>query len=407
MIVSILQSNLDAALDAVSRVTGGRTVLPVTACVLLRADADGWLTLTGTNLEQTVVASAGAKVTVEGMALVNARMLAQLVGGLPNDRVDLTLTPKGLEIKCARSALRLAVSNPEDMPPVPTLSAGAEARSLTLDPDVLRDAIRRTAFAAATKDDRPVLTGLSFEAKAGGSALVIATADGFRLNVLTIGLTDVVQDGISAIIPAATMTELSRLLAAAKQTEPVTITMDRNRVAFELHTVTLYGQLIQGTFPTVSQLIPKTRAVRLVLHAPDLLAAVRTAAVFVESTVWLMAVAADTLHVRGASDVTGDGMVALDAVTAPGDEGNLPLSVALKANQLNDALGAVGAGKTAIDWSTPSSPVVLRPVNDDGTIQGNYIQVLMPMFSQELSNAVNDALAALQANVNTPALVTA
>lgn len=371
MILSILQSNLDTALSMAVRIAG-RTGLPITQSVLLRA-ADGRLHVTATNLEMSITATVAAKVEQDGTALVDAATLHRLISGLPNDRVDVTATARGIEIKCARSRLRLSVGDPEDFPPTPTLVGEPVA---LLDPEALRGAIRRVAFAALGDGTRPVLGGVHVEG--GGAELHLAAGDGHRLNWLTLTLSEPMAERVSAIVPAKTMGELARLLD--KEDKPVAITVDRNKgcIRFALTNTTLTSQLIAGTFPNFRQVLPVSRRSRLVVDTADLAQAVRTSAVFSRSEtnakVRMVAPTEIDLWVSGTSETTGDGQVMVDCVT----EGEPAARMAMNGSQVIDALGAIGNGKVALDWSGEGVPVVLRSYAD-GVALEDFVQVLMPL----------------------------
>lgn len=88
MRVSCLQENLAKGLSIVGRAVSTRSTLPVLGNVLLATD-NGRLKLSATNLEIVITCWIGAKVEDEGSITVPARTLSDLVGALPQERVDL------------------------------------------------------------------------------------------------------------------------------------------------------------------------------------------------------------------------------------------------------------------------------------------------------------------------------
>ena len=91
MKLSVMQENLARGLSLVSRAVSSRTTLPVLANVLLRTQ-DGGLRLTATNLEIGITAWVPGKIEAEGALTVPARLLTDVVGGLPaGERVDLEI----------------------------------------------------------------------------------------------------------------------------------------------------------------------------------------------------------------------------------------------------------------------------------------------------------------------------
>ena len=93
MKLSCLRENLDYGLGVVGRAVATRTTLPITNNVLL-ATEQGQLKLAATNLEMAVSCWIGAKVGEEGAITVPARLLTDFISSLPNEKVNITLSPQ-------------------------------------------------------------------------------------------------------------------------------------------------------------------------------------------------------------------------------------------------------------------------------------------------------------------------
>ena len=180
MKVTVAQENLNRGLGVVGRAVPARSTLPQAQHVLLATD-EGRLKLVATDLSIAISCWIGATAEADGAVTVPARLLTDFVASLPNEKIDLTVGERGkqLQITCARNEATMAGMDAGDFPPVPSVSDGL---SLKLDTKSLRKAINRVAFAAATDDTRPVLTGIHTLAE--GNKLTLAAADGFRLAVL-------------------------------------------------------------------------------------------------------------------------------------------------------------------------------------------------------------------------------
>jgi DNA polymerase-3 subunit beta len=152
----------------------------------------------------------GAKVEDEGAITVPARLLADFIGSLPAEKVNISLSPqtKTLGMKCARFEARISGVDAKDFPPIPKVEGGITTK---VEVEVLRQGISQVVFAAATEESRPVLTGV--DAKFEGSTATLAAADGFRLAVYKMPLAEAVSQKTEVIIPARTMAELNRLIA--------------------------------------------------------------------------------------------------------------------------------------------------------------------------------------------------
>ena len=376
MKLSCLQENLSKALGIVGRAVATRTTLPITTNILL-ATEDGRLKLAATNLEIAITQWIGARVEDEGAITVPARLLSEFDNSLPNDRIDIELLPKqrSLQFKCARSEARISGIDADEFPPIPDIDQGV---SVQVDPDALKRVISRVAFAAATEDSRPVLTGVN--AVLEGSTLTLAAADGYRLSVDRAPLVGNVSEKVTVIIPARALNEVTRLIGETKEPVTITVSQTKSQILFKADNVRLTSQLIQGTFPNYSQLIPSEHATRTTIDIDQFLRATRGAAIFARDASGIVRLqvaagegaAAGKLTVSARAEELGDDSSDVDAKVV-GQEAK----IAFNAKYLTDILGVLGKGEIVMETNNPSSPGLFRPASDP-----NFLHVVMPMYVQ-------------------------
>ena len=275
MKVTCLQENLARGLGIVGRAVALRSTLPITSNVLI-ATEHGRIKLAATNLDIALSCWIGGQIEDEGAITVPARLLQDFVNSLPAEKIDLSLAPRSKQLKlvCARNEATIGGMDADDFPPIPAV----EGDTFELDAKILREAITQVVFSAATDDSRPVLTGVDLVVE--GDILTLAAADGFRLAVRTLKLKKKVAEKQEVIVPAKALAELNRLLQ--DQEEPIQMTFNKNKtqVMFRLKDVELVAQLIQGTFPDYSRLIPKDWGSRAVVEVRDFLQETKIAAIF-------------------------------------------------------------------------------------------------------------------------------
>jgi len=381
MKITCLQENLSRGLAVVGRAVANRATLPVIHNVLLNVD-QSMLKLSATNLEIAMTTWVGAKIDEEGSITVPARLLSEFVNSLPNDPINLQLDEGSglLEISSGSSKAHINITDASEFPPIPTVDDGVAAE---VDPFVLRSAITRVAFAAATEESRPVLTGV--ELKLDESKFTMAAADGFRLAVHHGALLKPVPEEMSVIIPARTMNELNRLISDREEPVEILMTPAKGQVMFRIRggdTVEIVSQLLQGTFPNYEQLIPQSYTTRAVMDLPTVLRAARTASIFARDgsniiRMHLMPAEADTeppkVEISARSEEVGDNEDTVDLDEIEGEEGK----IAFNSRYLLDVLSVLEKGKIALETPTSSSPGVFKP-----TASEDYIHVVMPMFVQ-------------------------
>jgi len=382
MKVSCLQENLSRGLSIVGRAVAGRATLPVTQNVLLETDRS-MLKLSATNLEIAITTWIGAMIDEEGAITVPARLLSEFVNSLPSDRVDLDVAEDSslLQFVCGRDKARIHGVAASEFPPIPRVTEGVAAR---VDSQEFKRAISRVAFAAASEESRPVLTGI--EAKLNGDRFTLAAADGFRLAVQHGTLAAAVEEEIGVIIPARTMNELSRLLTDQDDTVEIMMVPARSQIMFKTGGVEVVSQLVQGTFPNYEQLIPNKYDTRCTFDSQRLLRVTRSAAIFARdgsNIIRLQLVprpeeaeeteAPGTATISGRSEEVGENQTALDMMDIEGEEAK----IAFNSRYLQEVLGVLERGNVALETTSSSSPGVFKPTDDE-----NYVHVVMPMFVQ-------------------------
>jgi DNA polymerase III subunit beta len=377
MKVSCLQENLSKGLSLVSRAVAARSTLPVLGNILLATD-NGQLRLSATNLELGITCWIGAKIEEEGSTTVPAKTLVDLVNTLPQDKVEMKLTARTqtLNITCGRVHANLKGIDAQEFPLIPPADLDT---AIQLNVEDLREMINQVAFAAATDEVRPILTGVL--ARIDGGQVTLAAADGFRLSVRTAQLSTPTQDPINAIIPARALAELGRVISAES---PVFMCLPpgRGQVIFHHDTVEVVSQLIEGNFPDYTNIIPKRYKTRTVLSTAEFRKACKTSDIFAREaahTARLKIKPGGELEpghvvISATAAETGDNVSELDATMDGDGEPIEPMEIAFNVKYLVDVLNVIDSPNVALETSTPASPGVIRPVGRE-----DFLYVVMPM----------------------------
>ncbi len=363
-----MQEHLARGLSIVSRAVSSRSTLPVLANVLLKTE-DGGLKLTATNLEIGITYWVPGKIETDGATTVPAKLLTDLVNSLPaGDKVDLELgAGESLHLRSGRFETHIKGIEAEEFPAIQT---AGERPTTRVAQNVLRRALNETAFAAASDEARPILTGVL--ARFEGNQLTLAAADNYRIAVKTIEVLDAVPE-TSVVIPARALNELARVLADVDDPVEIVLASGRNQVLFHLDGIDLVSRLIDGQFPNYQQVVPKEHTTRAVLDREELLRAVRPAALIAHES-------ANIVKLQIGAD--GEAGITVSANAEVGDhvgqveaavEGD-GTTIAFNARYLADVLTNVDADQFALELNGPLSPGVFKPVGDD-----HYIHVVMPV----------------------------
>ena len=373
MRISCLQENLRRGLGVVSHAVAGKSTLPVLSNVLLSTD-NGRLRLAATNLEIGITHWIGAKVEEDGAITIPAKLLNDVVSGLPNDRVTMTLDARTqtLKIECGRFVSNVKGIEADEFPTIPSFEGSTP--TATIPPALLREAIEQVAFAAANDDSRPVLTGVLLRIR--DHQAILAAADGFRLATRTLSLPEV-DATLESIIPARSLSELARIIGDSDQPVALTITPAGSQVLFHTENTELISRLIEGKFPDFERIIPAQFDTRTVLETSDVAKAVKLASFFASASQNVVKFTIESggdlkpgkLVISSNAAEVGDNRGEVDG-SVHGEGGQIALNV----KYLSEALNAIKTAQVAVETQTAQSPAVLKPVGQDG-----YVHIIMPM----------------------------
>ena len=376
MKLSCLQGNLSKGLGVVSRAVATRSTLPITQNILLTAEQSR-LKLEATNLEMATTSWISAKVEEEGTITIPARLLIDFVNSLPDELIEINLPTDShiLKLESGRSKAHINGIDSNDFPPIPQINEGTTVK---IGVGALRDAIVQVVFGAATEETRPALTGINAEFE--GDKLVLAAADGFRLAVHTATLDTPVDEKITVIIPARTLSEVNRLLGDQEEPVEIIINKQKSQVLFHLKDADLVSQIIQGSFPDYSQVIPQSYDTRAILDIDQFQKATKMSSIFARDASGIIRLVVTPgpelktgkVTISAQAEEVGGNVTEIDA-RVEGDTANIAFNV----KYLNEVLAVIRQSEVALEVTTTSSPGVIRPLGVD-----NYVHVIMPMFVQ-------------------------
>ncbi|MBW1902531.1 MAG: DNA polymerase III subunit beta [Deltaproteobacteria bacterium] len=372
MKLTCLQENLSRGLNIVGKAVSTRSTLPVLGNVLLATDQSR-LKLAATNLELGINCWIGARIEEKGAITLPARTLVDMVNAFTAEKVsmELNVRSKSLRLTCGRSEANIKGIDAEEFPLIPE----SEPDGVEIPSGAFGEMITKTAFAAATDESRPILTGVLV--KFDGERVTMAAADGFRLSVAYSRLGSPVDEPFTLIIPANSLKELNRICGDQEQPIRLTLPAGRGQVIFAIKDVDLVSQLIDGAFPDYDQIIPTSHATRTVVATSEMLAACKAADIIAREaahTARIRILPDDELTpghmvVAAMSAETGDNETEIDALV-DGD----PVEVAFNVRYLNEVLSVIETPQVAVETVSESNPGVIRPVGND-----DFVHVIMPM----------------------------
>ena len=263
------QSNFLEALSAVQSVVGSHATMPILSNVLIEAKGED-LTFTTTDLDLTTRYTCKAEIAEEGAVTLPVKRLLSIVRVLSNQIVEISSDPKqenAVRMTCGSYRGKFVCIDAKDFPPI----VEAEGTAFKVPQATFKEMLRKTSYAAATDDSRPILTGvlLSF---ADGKATAVAT-DSRRLALFWTEVEFPPDNAKDVVLPARTVSELLRSLGDEGD---VRISVKEGaQVVFEYGTRFLASKLMGGNYPDYKRVVFSNCDNKIKVNREELLAVLR------------------------------------------------------------------------------------------------------------------------------------
>lgn len=350
-----LTKAVSIATRAVSRLFDEKNI---TACILFEAK-DNILTLKATDISLSIKAQIPVLVSEAGSCAVPAKSLYDIISKFPDSDIDFKLSGKNkIDLKCQNSKVQLNVVKEDDFP---DFYEPDDTKQVKLPQKDLRDMIDTTIFAAATaSDDKPILTGLYFDAEPG--YLTLVGVDGYRMAVKKC---EAICDGeVSCIVPARALREISRSLNDSE--ENVKIVIDEAMATFERPGLKIYSRLIEGEYLNYKKLIPTEFLTSTSIKTEALREAIERAQVLARDGNNVVALKIDEsqMNITSKSEL---GSIDEDIDVVTRGEG---IRIGFNTKYLLDVLKNIPEVDSELKFNTPITPCVIKK---DGHMSYTYL----------------------------------
>jgi DNA polymerase-3 subunit beta len=371
MEISISRADLLRELTATQSVVERKTTIPILSNFLLEADAEK-LTITATDLDQSIRTSAVAKVKKPGACTIPARKLYDYIKLLPDGDISIKLQENHwVQIRAGRSNTKMVGMARANYPQVPEF---VEAGLIKFPASVFKALIARTIFAISNEESRYTLNGALLILKAESLAMV--ATDGHRLSfVEKVGEN---YEGVSGekriLIPRKALSELQSLLANT-EAEIVEFSDDEHTLFFRLGQRVLTSRKLTGQFPNYEAVLPRDNTKFVVVRTSDLSASIQRVAQFADerSGAVKLRLEQNELKISSSSTEAGESE---DTIETPYTHD--AIVVGFNSTYILDFLKAIGSeGEVRLEFKDAQSAGQMRP--EDPESEYKYRYILMPM----------------------------
>jgi DNA polymerase-3 subunit beta len=370
--ITVSRAELLRELTAAQSVVERKTTIPILSNFLFEATEDGRLTISATDLDQSLRTSCAAKVKKSGACTIPARKLFDYIKLLPEGEISIKLMDNHwVQIRAGRSNTKMVGMARANFPQIPEFPSTG---SYKISVPSLKNMVSKTIFAISNEESRYTLNGALLVLKAESMAMV--ATDGHRLaHVEKLGET---LEGISGekktLIPRKALAELSSLLGSS-DAETMDFADDDSTLFFKVGGRVLTSRKLTGQFPNYEAVLPRDNNKFVIVRSEDLMASIQRVAQFADERSGAIKIRLEQNELKLSSSSTDSGE-SEDTIETPYNYD--PLVVGFNSQYLIDFLKAIGnTGEVRLEFKDAQSAGQMRP--EDGNEDVKYRYILMPM----------------------------
>ena len=375
----VSKTAIEMAVKNICRVINPKNALPILGDILCMVDEQQQtITMTGSDSEAWL----HYKVQLQeceggGSFCIGADLLRDALAELPEQPVTILATTESdmkfrLQHETGETELPLEAS---DEYPTPRWFEAGERTEWTLQTGMVKRVLKRSMFATANDDLRPVMNGVYFDQVDGTLNIVASNGHVLIRNAEQVENTD------GAFIMTKKAANLLPTLLDGGD-EECKVEFDERLVSIECGLMTFVFLMVSGKYPNYMSVIPQDAPYSLQADRQALLKAVRNVAHFTNSSSRLV-----RLDISSNQNMTLYGED-FDFSTQANDRIDIDYSdakdmtIGVKADSIIEELSRIVEKTVSIHFTDPSRAVTIVPV--DPLYQGEEItMLLMPMLVKD------------------------
>lgn len=366
------QDTLAKYLNIISRVVSSKPGLPILNNVQFETDK-GKLIMAATDLEIGINTWIGADVKSEGKTTVPAKQLTEFVTSIPSETINVELDNQVFNISTTNNSASFNTMSAEDFPAIATVTDSKPLFKIAK--DELVKAVNRVAFASATDDIKPVLTGVLLEVS--GENLSFVGTDGLRLSREIIKLSSSSEKDVNILVPVKALLELSHIVSDLGEEDSIEVYLieEKNQILFRYSDVDLVSRLIDGQFPEYRQIIPTGFKTKCSVSKTEFLNSLKVTNIIAKSVLGnkiILDIDSESNKIILSATQTDLGS---NKSTFEGRIEGDNLKIAFSSRLLSDILSHIDSDEITFECSETVKPGVFKVTDDP-----DFVHLVMPMM---------------------------
>ncbi|MDD2504955.1 MAG: DNA polymerase III subunit beta [Bacilli bacterium] len=359
----IERNEILGSLTNVMRAISPRNIIPILNGVRFDLTKEGlYLTASDSDLTiKTIIPKEKIKnIEKTGSIIIQSKYLLEIIRKLPNTDINIEVVD-GLKIiiSTENTIFNLNCLNLEDYPHI---SLEEIKKPIIIESKDLKNIINQTIFAVSTQESRPLLTGINF--KVNGNILECIATDSYRLAKKTFILSEE-YESFDLVIPGKNINELDKLLSLEGNVE---IHPFINKILFKYDNYSFQSNLLSGSYPNTSNLIPTDFEIILTTTLSEYYHAIDRAALLTQNkdkNIVKMETAEKTLMISSYASEIGK----VEETVTINKNDSKDLSISFSSKYMLEALKTFEEEELLILLNTDTKPIILKSTKDESLIQ--------------------------------------
>lgn len=325
---------------------------------------DGGLIVLGSDndltIQSTLPIEEGDNVIISdytcGSTLISAKYLMEIIRKIDGEIVTIEIFDNVIvRISDNKSNFQLNSMKAEEYPDLDLSIMGDD---VAFKVEEFKKIVSQVAFAASTKEIRPILTAINV--KSFGDRAEFVATDSYRLAKKT---SNIVAHPFEANIPVKALNEVAKLIEG----EDVILNISNNKVVFEFGTTKVYSRLINGDFPKTSRMIPNSYPYNLQVNGSKFINAMqRVSLLAVErERIVKLSLSDRGVEVSSKSEQVGSANESIDLYEYEGGRFDISFNV----DYVSDAIRAVQSEDVVLSFAGEMNAFRVTAVGDDSIVQ--------------------------------------
>ncbi|WDV45915.1 DNA polymerase III subunit beta [Clostridiaceae bacterium M8S5] len=358
----IPQKLLNKSISTVQKGVSNRSTLPILTGILIEAK-NNKLKLTGTDLELGIVTTIDCEVIEEGSFVIDSKLFGEIIRKLPDLPIEIHIDDNNYaHIKCDNSNFKIKVQLSQEYPKLPSID---DTKCITISKETLKSMIRQTAFATATEDFRPVLTGELLEIS--GNEISLVAIDQYRMAYRKLPMDG--ENDIKIVIPGKTLVEINKIIEGVE--EDIKISISTNHILFHLGNTIVTSILIEGEFINYKDIVRNEYNSKVIVKTKDVQESIERASLLAKegnNNLIKFEIVDDKMIISSNSEM---GFVQEEVpINLDGDD----LTIAFNSKYILDGLKVIDSEEIEMHFINNVNPCIIKPISNE-----DYIYLVLPV----------------------------